>query len=327
MKRNINIDFLKVISSFAVVGIHVFSFNYNLPIITYFHSFFYFAVPCFFMINGFFVLNKEDITYKYCFKKILAILSIVFLWNFIFSVLYLVLKHNFLNPVMMTFQCLFFQKGIFQHLWFFGAMIINLLLAPIIHKIISHKNGYCFCISTMFCCCMIIYLGSLIIHKHINNFFPQTFRVWTWLFYFVIGGYFGKHKQYLNKINIKIYFLITIILMLTFPLYHVYARENINYDSPYIDPYGIVTNINLFIFINRIKFDINSKFTNLIIQFSTLSMGCYIIHCPIRDVIYQYLGYTYPWLTIIIWVILILISYTLALLINKIKFINRLIKL
>ena len=49
-KRNVNLDGLKLLACFAVIGLHVFTYNYNNTIITYIHYMCGYAVPIFFLV-------------------------------------------------------------------------------------------------------------------------------------------------------------------------------------------------------------------------------------------------------------------------------------
>ena len=65
-KRNEGIDLLKALCMIAVVGLHsqrsIIAGNVNNVVLYYLARF---AMPCFFMINGYLVLNKEEFTFDY----------------------------------------------------------------------------------------------------------------------------------------------------------------------------------------------------------------------------------------------------------------------
>lgn len=186
-KRNINADFLKVISSFAVVGIHIFSFEYHNVVITYLHCLCYFAVPVFFMVNGYFTLNKSEVTFKYSLQKIKNILLVVFLWNCLITVDILLYKHTLINVFLLSAKTLI-QLGNLSHFWFFGV-IITYMLAPIIHRIkTKYQHGFLVMITGCLFVCLLIWFTSFIIKKPVNNVVPKTLRIWSWLFYFMLGG-------------------------------------------------------------------------------------------------------------------------------------------
>lgn len=77
-KRNEGIDLLKALCMIAVVGLHsqrsIIAGNVNNVVLYYLARF---AMPCFFMINGYLVLNKEEFTFDYYKKKILNMIRVL----------------------------------------------------------------------------------------------------------------------------------------------------------------------------------------------------------------------------------------------------------
>lgn len=76
--RNYGIDFLKIIACLAVLRLHIISINVaenEFQLFTYYLS--GFAVPIFFMANGYFILNKRDLKFDYIIKKIKKILILL----------------------------------------------------------------------------------------------------------------------------------------------------------------------------------------------------------------------------------------------------------
>jgi surface polysaccharide O-acyltransferase-like enzyme len=75
MKRNLELDLLKIIACFTVIVVHVTGIiaTNNSNIYTINHTLYYigsFSIQMFFMVNGFFSLNKKNISYQYVIKKI-----------------------------------------------------------------------------------------------------------------------------------------------------------------------------------------------------------------------------------------------------------------
>ena len=85
--RNYNIDLLKILMCIGVVGIHTInaslsSFHYVISLLMIV------CMPLFFMINGYLLLKKDKITYKYAFQKIIKILFVVFGWEMLHAAAY-----------------------------------------------------------------------------------------------------------------------------------------------------------------------------------------------------------------------------------------------
>ena len=133
-ERNINIDLIKSIACLGILGLHCIGYvNYTLYYICTF------AVPSFFMVNGFLMFSKKEITLKYCGFKALSVLKIVILWNIIISVPMMILKHKFINPLEQIYKSLI-QQGYLWHFWFFGTLIILYLLLYPLHKLVFSKR-------------------------------------------------------------------------------------------------------------------------------------------------------------------------------------------
>ena len=73
-ERNQNLDLIKCIACLGVVGLHsVGMVNYTIYYLCDF------SVPLFFMVNGFLMFSKEEISYGYAFRKILNLIKVVVL--------------------------------------------------------------------------------------------------------------------------------------------------------------------------------------------------------------------------------------------------------
>lgn len=77
-KRNEGIDLLKALCMIAVVGLHsqrsTATGMVNNEILYYLSRF---AMPCFFMVNGFLILNKKSFSVEYYKKKMLNMLRVL----------------------------------------------------------------------------------------------------------------------------------------------------------------------------------------------------------------------------------------------------------
>lgn len=195
VERNISLDVLKVLSCFSIVALHIFGRKNNLlnGIVYYISTF---AIPIFFMVNGFLLMRKKEISYKYIVKKIYKILKIIFFWNILLAVALFVFKHKIQNPFIEVARNLI-QNGIFSQFWFFGALIIIYLMLPILHKKLDLKKHKSLLLILLIICVIIDIINIICGLKNENIFTEkiiQTFRLWTWLFYFLLGGYIGRYQ-------------------------------------------------------------------------------------------------------------------------------------
>ena len=349
-ERNFQLDILKIMACFAVVVIHVtgiitFNMKSNYTIN---HTLYYmsgFAVPIFFIVNGYFQLNREKVKYTYAMKKIGNILAVVFVWNLIVFLLSRIVTNKFLinlllskkttDPFSMTLNSLI-QRDYFWQFWFFGSLIIIYAVLPLLHKcFISNKRAIV--ITGIFIvCCLII--DSLSISRSLDKKpiiqigIIQTLRLWTWFAYFLLGGLLGRTKirEYiLNKISGKLNIFIFVISSIIISAYqynmaHKYYRA-VSIEFFYDNIFTFIWVISLFLLIYRHKLEIRSgKFIGLV---SDKIMGIYIIHVTVLNVSTHFYKFNTPVSNILLIFIVAAISLILTLIISKIPIVNRLIRI
>ena len=122
MKREKWLDCIKIIAFFLVVTLHTVRAGLtegrnNIGLILFYLG--VFAIPLFFMVNGYLQLRKEKISYKYCLKKIIRIFIIVLIWNFLYEIINFIVKGEFKN--------IFTKRDIFSFLVFRGFNYIRFI--------------------------------------------------------------------------------------------------------------------------------------------------------------------------------------------------------
>lgn len=331
-ERNKNLDLIKIIACFMVVCLHsvidgLNTKNLNVGLIFYYFG--VFAIPLFFMVNGFLQLKKETIRYKYCLKKILKIITITFILNIFVVIFKYLIKHDLNNIFINTFECLFLQKGMLDHLWFLGTICLIYITLPLLNKFCNKGNNIFFLTIILIILCWIIdsinirnnFIGEEIIRKTIK----QPFRLWTWFTYFCIGGCISKHSIInikLNKLLIPFFFFSIIIISLGIKyLYGDMYAENA-YDNIFV----MITSILIFIYINNMN--LNSNTINKIINiFSPLVMGIYIFHPFIVRIIRKIIGGQNNFINFGIAIVSFVLCGGISYIINKIPKVNNIIKL
>ena len=162
--RESNYDLLRSISTLAVVMLHISSsfFWYNeflipenchLPIM-FLNHIVRFAVPCFFMLSGAFLLDDErNADHKYFYKKSIkniGITGIIFcLIYFIYSIVRLMAgvfifkKHtpDYIFHTVLDIIKSFVKGEPFYHLWYLFALIGLYFLVPFIIRISSNLQS------------------------------------------------------------------------------------------------------------------------------------------------------------------------------------------
>lgn len=186
------IDTLKSISIFLVIVLHTCNYGFNNPnysLVIYYCG--VFAIPLFFVISGY-LQGARQRTYSYCLKKILRIFLVTLLWNAPLCFLSLVFKHKSREVFISSLLC-FIQKGFYPQCWFLGTLIILYLILSFIPKIVN-KSSLFFVVAV----CFILNVINIYCANHnypiIKDTVIQTFRLWTWLFYYILGYYMKRNN-------------------------------------------------------------------------------------------------------------------------------------
>ena len=291
-ERNLNLDYVKILACIAVVGLHTLQRELSL-----FNSSLYylcgFAVPVFFMASGYILLKRDEVKYSYSLNKILYILRIVVLWNaliLILRVLEALVKSERIIPVIISFPLTvirtLLQRDILWQFWYLGALIIIYALLPIFMRVFKSENKEkkIFKFWIVLVCISIIFQGiSLILGFPIQKKVIQTFRLWTWIQYFILGGlisfYGDSLKKYLSAKTHKVLFLIVSVWILVYQ--NIAGRffiHDLHAEYFYDDLFTIVWVILGFTYVMRLDAEKIWGGVRWIQKLVPLTMGIYIIH-------------------------------------------------
>lgn len=325
------IDICKITAMFLVIILHtvcngIKDNRKDISLLIYYFG--TFAIPLFFMVNGYLQLNKVK-NYKYVVKKILNIFFVCFIWNIPIAIFKLVINGEHLNIVGNVFLN-YIQKGYFWQFWFLGALILIYIFLPLFQKLFNRTDKYKFFTILLVIVSSLIDLFNIVNNNFfendiIKNIIPQIFRIWTWLTYFFIGGLIRKSDP-LKKLDNKKLIIITFILLLITILY-AYAFSNNLYSSLFAENLYdsfivIATTFLIFNCFSRIQ--VSYK---LITDIGKLNMGVYIIH-PTIIKIFKYFNLLYNnYLNIIFAFLIFVICIIITKIISKIPYLNRIIKI
>lgn len=280
-------------------------------------------------------------TFSYSKHKCFGIIKVVIGWNYIIAILR-VLKSILLQGkitdeiIRFPVECVkcVFQKGTLWHFWYLGALMIIYLLLPVISKLTNKKRIILFICSGVIAIAIeftSFYVGSPV-QKHVI----QTFRLWTWVFYFILGSQMLKiRKLFSERISVKshavlffIFFIYTMIVI----AYQMYVglnliTENTNrlhaeyfYDS-LVEMIWIAILFSLLLRVN-----LSCKVKRTISAVVPLTMGIYITHPLIIKVVVRLIGNGSTLIALVSWVITFALSLICTYIISKIKWYRFLIK-
>ncbi|MCD7777443.1 MAG: acyltransferase, partial [Clostridiales bacterium] len=229
LSRDYNVDLMKIIACIAVVGLHTFKKDISVLNSTLYYLY-GFAVPVFFVSGGAFLMNRKTVSLRYIIKKIITVLKVVVIWNIIITGVYLasdIILHTGYEFTLLTIpkkiiKCLV-QKGTLWHFWYFGALIILYIMLPILHRL-KERHRKLLAVA-MIVIALVIQLFSLIKGEPLQKNVIQTFRLWTWLLYFIGGGLvysYVKNKKGDFPSHISI--LLTIIILFVLIYQNIIGR-------------------------------------------------------------------------------------------------------
>lgn len=327
-KRNSNIDFARIVACIAVVGLHTFPRECSIgTLLTYY--FCGFAIPFFFMASGFFLLNRGKVNWNYPLKKMLSILRIVVLWNLVFNILKSVAKIYSTGKLYIELLSVpkyivksFLQKGEMGHLWYLGALIILYLLLPCISKkSLKTKKFMLFIIGAV---CFTFQIISLFIKHPLQAYIIQTFRVWTWLFYFLLGGFIKRITSWIeNEIRFERHLLLTILVTgIVLATHYVIGTRVILLDGRILKAeyfYDCILEViwvtSFFSLLIRVK--LHEQMERLIQKIESLTLGIYIIHFPFSIIVVHFMKVNSLTKAICFWLIVLIGSSGITWIIGK----------
>ncbi len=331
MKQRIyGIDLLKVMACIGVVSLHTVNGSLGMVnrIVTLVCSL---SIPIFFMCSGYVAFLKENISYKYVAKKIIKILAVCFSWEMIHAIVYFLYYHEMRNFIESFFMD-FLQKGLFFHFWFFGALIILYLLLPILRKmeqktprvyigLLAFLGGVCICIDEI----------SIAAGQQMSLSVIQTFRLWQWLFYYMLGGFIVTHS---GKISVwfckyrDMYVVMALFVLVAWQwIVGTHCFGGIMVEGFYGSLPVIMATLCAFLYLYQAK--LNDAMIPVIKMATSCIMGVYIVHPFILAAMVHFIPAfgTNGILNLIYCMITVFVSSIIVWMIGRIPVVSELIKI
>lgn len=331
-ERDARIDLLKILSCMCVVALHTQrniekGILYN-PILYYFSRL---AIPIFFIVNGYLIFSKDnelkiDKNYKEYFKKKgLGIVKIVGIWAVINSVIFLITENKFYNPIVLGIKGII-NRGELAYFWFFGALIILYTLMYYFYPIVSKyiKNILIVLIIISISIDILSTINILNGGYFLQSLIKQTFRIWTWSMYFIIGGYLKKKdlKYKINKITILSLTFTFIAIAYQYLLCVKYLKK-MNSEYLYDNVIIILWCCLIFLLIKEIKVNKINKFIEFI---GNQVIGVYLIHYIIINIFDLNNKCSNSLEAMMAWIGTLIISIVISAIINRTLGLNKILK-
>ena len=328
--RNINLDLLKVLACVGVVLLHTtmggFKETGSWNLLTYLYYLGTYSIPLFFMVNGYLLLGKREITYSYILQKVKWILITVSSWSFIVWLF----KRDFTENLIKKIVGSLIQKGYFFQFWFFGAVILIYICLPILKKFLNSKRSYLYILSVLLVIGLIFELANIVLQMPIQTYVIQTFRLWTWFFYYVLGGYIAQFTMKELKSRFKNWMkIVSILLFLISPLILFFIAKTAyhNLFAEYFYDTLFVKVSTLGIFLTILTLTLNEKRNEWIVSLSNQTMGVFIIHTYIMKVWEKLFGFNFVGAYLLFALFTLSVSFIIVGMLMKIPYFNRIVKL
>lgn len=322
---DINISYLRIFATISIIWLHVcgtlvenldlFALtNYQVFQYNTFYQLFSFTVPCFFMITGYLLLNK-NITYKKMWKYFVRTLVTLFIFGIPFALIKIAIATHTLNiSIILESIVAVLTNNSFDHLWYLYSLLGIYLVLPVLKRFVDNtlKEEYLFILFVMYIFCFIIPTFNKLNILQISFNIPLGYP----LFYILMGYFIRKHLQ-INNI-VYIYIILWVILLVGINYYDInLAKILSNYASPFVAIYSIC----IFISFSNFHFD---NFKNLW-MIDRLCFGVYLVHPIFIHFIYRLLKLVpssfFDLLTVFIFTTIV--SFVLAYILKKIPIITK----
>lgn len=328
--RNINLDLLKVLACVGVVLLHTtmggFKETGSWNLLTYLYYLGTYSIPLFFMVNGYLLLGKREITYFYILQKVKWILITVLSWTFIVWLF----KRDFTENLIKKIVGSLIQKGYFFQFWFFGALILIYICLPILKKFLNSRRSYLYILSVLLVIGLIFELTNIVLQMPIQTYVIQTFRLWTWFFYYLLGGFIAQFDKDIIKNRFKRWMKVVVVLLLLISpiiLFSIAKTTYHNLFAEYFYDILFVKVVSLGIFLTILTLTVNEKRSESIVSLSNQTMGVFIIHTYIMKVWEKLFGFSFVGSYLLFAIFTLSASFIIVGMLMKIPYFNRIVKL
>jgi surface polysaccharide O-acyltransferase-like enzyme len=323
-KRNYSyIEYLRVLSAFAVIVIHVSGANwFRIPIAstdwivqTFYNLAGRFSVCVFCMISGALLLrsDKEVSAHEILTRYIRRILVCLVVWVVLYAALYTLMNQG---------DAKYFVKRLFQlpdHLWYLLMLIGLYLVYPVLKRIAADR------LLTRYLIWILIGFGLLDTITRATGFFEEMagesygFSLWDallgnlgqlkvafipgYLAFFLMGHYI--HEYGLGKWHKRIVYAAVPALILSAVLtilMSVWTDKGVYVFMMETNPLLVLASAGIFAFFrgrddNVHPHDKHPQLTKTVVWLGANTFGIYLIHFAVRDCLAQYLSFdvaSYP---------------------------------
>ncbi|WP_428807387.1 acyltransferase [Vibrio lamellibrachiae] len=283
------------------------------------------CIPLFVMISGYFLLSKTESNIVFFKKRINKVLVPLLFWSLFYS-LWVILKYFINDDISAAYFTV--AKGWalgepYYHLWYLFMIPFLYLVTPVLRAIQNSLTKIelfvfiCLC----FGLAMLAALSNVaLIYFDLNakvSLFTNDFL--SYLGYFCLGGYFARYGVKTNVIHCLLVCIFALSITIIGSYYITYL-----YFYSYLSINVVAVSIALFLLIKCLT-NIDLKLS----RFANLSFGIYLIHPLYIKTISSFAEeWLIKWIDIYLYIpfvalLTFYLSYLTALLMCKVKYLNR----
>lgn len=334
------ITLLSVVAAFSVVFLHANGCFWTYSTARYWftaniiESFFYFAVPTFFMITGATLLDYRDrySTKEYAVKRIKKTVIPFLVWSLL-GVLYKVLR-GWITPDMLSFKFVFggiLDTKIIPIYWFFTALFGVYLCIPLFSAIPKEKRKTIFSYLAIASFVFNSFIPFLFVVFSPDYYWPVSVTVGTEYLMYVLVGYLineydlPKYGKILIYVSSLAGLLIHIIGTYQFSTAAGYLNQSF---KGYNNAPSVMYSVGIFLFFKEYGNKIMNSFLRKPIKFlSNYTFGLYLIHIYILELFRD--GFSFSVYSIVYRLgspfVVICIAIAILFVIKKIPYLNKII--
>ena len=309
---------------FSVIALHSFCASMEWRLANLFYESAVIGVPLFFMVSGYLLIGKHTVDKKYVYKKIFNITKLIIILSMIWWIVTAVISgHLIIVDFFKIFLGAFVQKGSLWICWYLASMIIIYCLLPILNRLYVYRS-YWYVLFLLFAIEVIVFYLN-IGGKYGEYNIIQTFRIWNWLFYFLLAGGIKKSQIIINQSLLKLFIILLLIL-------NIFFQEVLKpiIDTPFCEYFYssfpvILLSTSLFLFIINCKVT-NPSICRFVNFMSPLFLPVYLFHPIFLDLLSN-LPLSESVKPYICFLLTSLLSICCCSCLNKVRWINRILKI
>lgn len=339
--RNVGIDLAKALATLGVVTLHFVgpqagSINAALYLLASF------SIPVFVMCNGYFVLNKIAVNWRYSVWKAVDLLVLALLWCVVNWALFAMARRNMgvwgvFSPLHDFLACAMQRgdNGIFWYLW----MLAGLELSVPVVVAARNRFGWLPLLVVLAVICLSVDVAAIIVEARggvaVQSCVPQSLRVWTWFLYFCLGGALGSAdalKRLFKRSATFSLAMLTVVAVAGVLLWGYGVRWRLwgmaKAEYLYDDPTVVLLSVSLLLLCDvGCMSVIDSRVSRIIASVSAAGLGVYVLQVPLRAFQQRFYRLENPLINLVLVPIAYLLLLGMTLLLEKLPALNCLVRI